>query len=194
MTFFGLFGEETNPVISIEVLEETLGVKAEDFFSEFELSEEFKEEIGAIWTIKDVRETLKHLDDSQVLLASARETAQAIRWIEKRQQLTGCGANATLSVNETAAVLGFNRSHVYRLMKFKKLSFLPGNGKGIAIRIQPSLEIIAKEHDVFICITGALCEELYNRAELVHMTNVGIYYYPHFAAFDIDTGTAQILS
>jgi excisionase family DNA binding protein len=192
VTFFKLFGEETNPIRSDEELEEIFGVKGEDFFSEYELSREFMEDVGAIWTIKNVSEILKELDDAEVLLAGARETAQAAKRIEM-QQPPSTNAHIALTVKETAAVLGFHKSHVYRLMKFGELSFSRQRVKGTTILLTPSLEKIATVHDVFIRITNRLCEEICSQTKAVQMMDSDLFCYPHFVVYNTDTGDEQPL-
>jgi hypothetical protein len=190
VSFYGLFGEETTPIRPLEELSEIYGAKAEEIFSDYELSQEFMHDVGAIWTIKEVAEIVRALDESEVFLAGARETAQAAKQIETRK-LPISNSNIALTVKETAAVLGFNKSHVYRLMRFGELSFSRQRVKGITILLTPSLEKITTVHDMFICITNNLCEKLCSRAQAVQMTDSEVFCYPHFVVYNTDTGDEQ---
>jgi AraC-like DNA-binding protein len=192
VSFHRLLGEETNPIRPIEELEEIYGAKAEEIFSDYEQSPEFARDIGAFWTIKEVAEIVRALDESEVLLVGARETAQAAKQIEARK-IPISSSNIVLTVKETAAVLGFNKSHVYRLMKFGELSFSRQRVKGTTILLTPSLEKIATFHDVFIRITNRLCEELCSRAKAVQMMDSELFCYPHFVVYNTDTGDEQPL-
>jgi hypothetical protein len=191
VSFHRLFGEETTPLKPLEELSEIYGVKAEEIFSDYELSPEFARDVGAFFSIKEVAEIVTKLDEAEVFLAGARETAEAAKQIEKQQQPSP-NSNIALTVKETAAVLGFNKSHVYRLINFHELSFSRQHVKGITILLTPSLEKITTIHDMFICVTSRLCEELCSRAQAVQMTDSEVFYYPHFVVYNTDTGEEQI--